>query len=221
MEFLSHTICFFFESCRICWLQSYTFNDFVSHGRSKQHLNRSFKINDLDFYRRAAKPKKDLACCSVCNDPVEGVESGKAAKKCFPKAVRRLDPISWTAWSNWSSCAVCGTPTQRRTRTCHRPCPHDTRSCRNDSRGSVDTRACPSRPCPVNCQTVENNPGECNAVCDGSKAEANGTKTVELMVLAQPKNGGQPCPSPLTKEKPCRKRCVRKLKWGGKTSSLL
>lgn len=83
--FESHNLPFF-ESCRICWLQSYTFNDFVSHGRSKQHLNRSFKIDDLDFYRRAAKPKKTSLVAVSAMIPWKGWKAGKRRKN----ASRRL-----------------------------------------------------------------------------------------------------------------------------------
>jgi hypothetical protein len=97
-------------------------------------------------------------------------------------------------WGDWSPCSTtCGAGTQTRSRTVVQPPANGGLACG----ALVETRACSSPPCPVDCVMSEWGPwGACSASCGG------GVQSRSRLILQPPANGGKAC-GPISETQAC------------------
>jgi hypothetical protein len=92
-------------------------------------------------------------------------------------------------WSGWGDCSVtCGGGTQRRTKEVLTPMAHDGMPCPDDL---VETRACNTDPCPVDCKL-----GDWSSWSTCTEPCGRGEQTRSMPVLKDSAHGGTACPTP-------------------------
>ena len=98
-------------------------------------------------------------------------------------------------WSDWSDCTkTCGGGTQERSLTIHTQPQHSGNAC---PANSVETKACNTNPCPVDCGYNWSNWSDCTETCGG------GTQERTLTIHTQPQHGGNTCPANSVETKAC------------------